>query len=169
LGVECFDNLTFGQKISTLAIIGNGLLRKDISIVPLTAVLEGAIAAVFEHLKNEIAFEIDTPEFRLNWRELVVAARKEMGAEDIPESTCKDYDEWDFEVEELAEAILWDRDFDDARLYIDFSPENSEALKNIAGISDDYFLAIADDLTDELAQAQIKELKNLCNSIIKPS
>ena len=29
LGIECFDNLTFGQRISVLAIIGNGLLRKD--------------------------------------------------------------------------------------------------------------------------------------------
>jgi len=77
-GIECFDNLTFGQRISTLAIIGNGLLRKDVPPVCLTAVLEGAIAAVFEHLKNEIALEIDTPESRSDWRALVVAARKEM-------------------------------------------------------------------------------------------
>jgi hypothetical protein len=33
--------------------------------------LEGAIAAVFEHLKNEIALEIDTPEFGTSWRKLV--------------------------------------------------------------------------------------------------
>ncbi|MHC4597063.1 MAG: hypothetical protein ACYS19_19225, partial [Planctomycetota bacterium] len=33
----------------------------------------------------------------------------------------------------------------------------------------DYFLAIADDLTDKEAKAQIKELKKLCHSIIKPS
>lgn len=71
LGIESFDNLTFGQRISTLAIIGNGLLRKDIPPVRLTAVLEGAIAAVFEHLKNEIALEIDTPEFGTSWRKLV--------------------------------------------------------------------------------------------------
>ena len=30
-------------------------------------------------------------------------------------------------------------------------------------------MAIADDLTDDESQAQIKELKKLCNSIIKPS
>ena len=27
--VACFDNLTYGQKISVLATIGNGLFRKD--------------------------------------------------------------------------------------------------------------------------------------------
>jgi hypothetical protein len=137
LGVECFDNLTFGQKIFVLSIVGNGLLRKDMPIVPLTAVLEGAIAVVFENLKNLISFEIDAPELRSNWRELVVAARKEMMGKDIPQPTCDDFDEWDIEVEELAEAILWDRDFDDDNLYTDFSPEKSEALKNIAGIPDD--------------------------------
>jgi hypothetical protein len=30
-------------------------------------------------------------------------------------------------------------------------------------------IAIADDLTDEEAQAAVKELKKLCHSIIKPS
>ena len=59
LGVDCFDNLTFGQRISVLAIISNGLFRKDVPVVDLTAVVEGAIAAVFKHLKNSIVFEID--------------------------------------------------------------------------------------------------------------
>jgi hypothetical protein len=37
LGIECFDNLTYGQRISVLATIGNGLLRKDVPVVDLTA------------------------------------------------------------------------------------------------------------------------------------
>jgi len=35
------------------------------------------------------------------------------------------------------------------------------------GIPKDYFLAIADDLTDKETQARIKGLKKLCNSVIK--
>ena len=58
--IESFDNLTFGQRISVLAIIGNGLLRKDVPLVRLTAILDGAIAAVFKHIENEIAYDIDT-------------------------------------------------------------------------------------------------------------
>jgi len=34
LGVRCFDDLTFGQRISILATIGNGLLREDVRIHP---------------------------------------------------------------------------------------------------------------------------------------
>ena len=39
LGVKCFDTLTVGQKISVLATIGNGLFRKDVKPVELTAVV----------------------------------------------------------------------------------------------------------------------------------
>lgn len=30
LGIKCFDTLTFGQKISVLTTIGNGLFRKEV-------------------------------------------------------------------------------------------------------------------------------------------
>ena len=169
LGIECFDNLTYGQKISVLATIGNGLFRKDVKPVKLTAVLEAGIAAVFEHLKNKIIIEIDEPELGTDWRELLIAARKEMEGEDIPAPTCDDLDEWYTEVQELANGILWDVDYEDAQLYIDFSPEKSKRLRNWAGIPDNYYLAIADELTDEEAQAGIKELRKLCNSVIRAS
>ncbi|HUU15876.1 MAG TPA: hypothetical protein VMW72_01900 [Sedimentisphaerales bacterium] len=169
--IESFDNLTFGQRISVLAIIGNGLLRKDVPLVRLTAILEGAIAAVFNHIENEIGYDIDTPESRSNWRELVVAARNQIGGEieEIPEPTCTDMDKWKVEVEILSDVILFDTDYEDSKLYIDFPPEKSEDLREQMDIPDDYFMAIADDLTGEEAEAQIKELKKLCNSIIKPS
>ena len=168
-GVACFDNLTYGQKISVLATIGSGLFREDVAPVDLTAVVEGAIAAVFEHLKDSIIFEIDTPEFGASWRDLVVAARKEMEGEDIPAPTCIDIEEWDIEVEVLTDRILWDRDYEDGHTYMDHPPEKTEWLKYMARIPEDYYTAIADDLTDEEAQAQIKELKKLCDSIVEPS
>ena len=58
-------------------------------------------------------------------------------------------------------------DYEDAQLYIDFPTEKSKRLRDWAGIPDDYFLAIADDLTDEEAQVRMKELRKLCNSVIK--
>ena len=164
-GVACFDNLTYGQKLSALATIGNGLFRKDVAPVDLTAVVEGAIAAVFQNLKDSIALEIDEPEFGTDWRELVIAARKEAEVEDIPAPTCTDVDEWELEVEGLTDRILWDRDYEDDHTYMDQPPEKTQWLKHMARIRDDYFTAIADDLADEEAKAQIKELKKLCDSI----
>lgn len=90
LGIRRFDDLTFGQKISTLAVIGNGLLRKDVPPVKLTAVVEGAIAAVFKHLKYEIIYDIEEPECHRLWRKWVVAALEEVQAEVIPAPACSD-------------------------------------------------------------------------------
>ena len=167
--IESFDNLTFGQRISVLAIIGNGLLRRDVPLVRLTAILDGAIAAVFKHIENEIAYEIDEPESRSNWRELVVAARNQIGGEieQIPETTCTDMNKWKVEVEILSDTILFDTDYEDSKLYIDFPPEKSKDLREQMDIPDDYYMAIADDLTDEEAQVKIKELRKLCTSVIK--
>ena len=130
LGIKCFDTLTSGQKIYVLATIGNGLFRKDVKPVELTAVLEAAIAAVFEHLKKKIIIEIDEPEPGTDWRELLVAARKEMEGENIPDPTCEDSGEWETEVQRLSEAILWDVDYEDEDLYIDKPPEEAQRLKD---------------------------------------
>ncbi|MDI6451743.1 hypothetical protein [Anaerobaca lacustris] len=119
LGLSCFDNLTYGQKISVLAIVGNGLLREDVPAVPLTAVLEGAIAAVFEHLRDSVTFELDEPDIGTTWRQLIVAARREMEGEDIPEPTCDDPEEWDIEIQELSDCALWDVDYEFDDLFMD--------------------------------------------------
>jgi hypothetical protein len=166
LGINCFDNLTYGQQVSVLGIVGSGLLSKDVAPVKLTAVVEGAIAAVFRHLTNEIIFEVDTPEMGTRWREWVVAARQEAGGLDIPKPTCDDHEEWEIELEELSGVILWDADYDDDQLYIDHPPETSKWLKDMSGVSDNYFLAIADDLTEEQAEARIEQLQKLCQSIV---
>jgi hypothetical protein len=166
LGIACFDNLTYGQKISMLATIGSGLLSKDVAPIELTAVVEGTIATVFQHLKNEIVFEIDTPEIGTQWREQVVAARQEAEGLEIPKPQCDDMKEWEIEVEELSGRILWDADYENAGLYIDHPPEKSKWMKDMSGVSDNYFLAIADDLTEEQAKARIKQLQTLCHSIV---
>jgi hypothetical protein len=168
-GVACFENLTYGQKIAVLATIGNGLLREDIRPVELTAVVESAIAAVFQQMKDSIIFEIDTPEFGASWRELVVAARKKLEGDDVPAPSCTDIEEWDLEVQVLTDRILWDRDYEDDRTYADHPPEMTQWLKYMARIPNNYYTAIADDLTDEEAAATIKELKKLCDSIMEAS
>ena len=101
LGLSCFDNLTYGQKVFVLAAVGNGLLREDVPMVPLTAVLEGGIAAVFQHLRNSVTIEMEEPELGTRWRRLIAAALREMEAEEVPEPTCDDDNEWDIGIQEL--------------------------------------------------------------------
>jgi hypothetical protein len=165
-GLPCFDNLTYGQKIGVLSVVGNGLLGKDVPAAPLTAVLEGAITAVFAHLKNSVTFEIEESEMGTLWRQMIVAARKEMKAEEIPEPTCRDLDEWDIEIHELSDCILWDADCECEDLFVDRPPEEAKELKRETGVSEDYFAAIADDLTEEQVGHKIAQLRRLCREII---
>jgi len=137
LGLRCFDDLTYGQKISVLAIIGNGLLKDDVPVVPLTAVPEGAIAAVFQHLRNSVTVEIDLPELGTRWRELIAVALREMEAEEVPKPTCRDQDEWDIGIQELSDCILWDADYEDGDLYLDRRPEETRELMDGMWIADD--------------------------------
>jgi hypothetical protein len=83
---------------------------------------------------------------------LLIAARKQTEGDDaeraeIPEPTCEDLDEWDLQMQELSGGVLWDGDYEDAQLYIDFPPKKSKELRGLMGIPKDYFMAIADDLT----------------------
>ncbi len=165
VGLEVFDRLTYGQKVSLLSIIGSGLLKPDIPMRKLTAAVESAIAAVFDHLKIVVNIEIDEPEIKSNWRKMILAARREVGAEELPKEDCKDEQEWFIEIEELSYLILWDADYEDEDLYIDRPPEEAQRLKDFMRMRDDYFLEIPEDLKPKQIKAELSELKKLCQSI----
>ena len=146
VGLHVFDRLTYGQKVSLLSIIGNGLLKPDVPMHKLTAAVESAIAAVFDHLKTAAIIEIDEPEIKSNWRKMILAARRQVGAEELPKEDCEEEQEWLIEIEELSYLILWDADYEDGNLYIDKPPEEAQRLKDFMRMRDDYFLEIPEDL-----------------------
>jgi len=165
VGLKVFDSLTYGQKVSMLAVVGNGLLKPDEPIRKLTAAVESTIAAVFDYLKIVTVLEIDEPELYGNWRKMILAVRKESGAEDLPDEDCADVQEWFLQIEELSYLILWDYDFEDEDLYIDKPPEEARLLKEFMRIKDDYFLEIPDDLKPKAIESTLSELKSLCSSV----
>ena len=165
IGLEVFDRLTYGQKVSVLSIIGAGLLKPEAPICKLTANVESAVAAVFEHLKTAVMIEIDMPEIKSNWRKMVLAARREGDAEDLPDEGCEDEQEWSIEIDALSELILWDADYEDEDLYIDKPPEEAQRLKDFMRIKDEYFLDVPEDLKPKEIETKLAELKSLCRSI----
>lgn len=167
VGIQVFDRLTYGQKISVLSTIGNGLLKREVPPVKLTAVVEGGIAAIFQHLKISIIVEIDEPEFGTSWRKKVVKVRKEHEGEDNSSPKCRDIKEWVIEIDELVDRILWDADFDDEDLFIDAIPEKTEMLQKMTGISQEYYLDIAEDLGEKEIKIKLTELRGLCRSIVE--
>lgn len=165
VALPVFDRLTYGQKASLLSIVGRGLLKPESHIRELTAVVECAVAAVFEFLKMEVIIEIDDPDSETSWRKVILAARRQAGAEDLPDADCIDVQEWFFEIEAMAEMILWDNDYLSESDFVDDSPEDSDRLKELIGITDDYFLEIADDPKPSEIDTILSELKALCRSI----
>ena len=166
-GVNCFDDLTYGQKVTVLVTVGNGLLRKDVPVVELTAALEAAIAAVFEKLRDIVMLEVDEPDLGTPSRQLVVAARQAMEAEEIPDPTCEDPGEWDVEIQELADAILWDADYESGDLYLDQPPEELQTLEELTGVAEGYYRWTPEDLSAEQTAARVFELRSLATRVLE--
>jgi hypothetical protein len=81
--IAAFDQLTVGQKVSTLGAITQGLLCHDVEPVRLSAALEAAIAAVFDHVKAMVELELDDPEAGRDWRNRVLDALEDAQTAEI--------------------------------------------------------------------------------------
>ena len=66
----------------------------------------------------------------------------------------------------MSDCILWDADYEYDDLFLDRPPEEARELRKEMLISDDYFAAIAEDLSEEQAEASVAELRKLCTAVI---
>jgi hypothetical protein len=147
-----FDNLQPNQKLAVLAGVGIALLQAKQPMPRLTAVCEATVGAVYEVIMLMVEMEIDQPAEGCEsqaWREMVLAACWEQGIEELPDADCEDIGEWEVLVDSLADAVLWDEDWKDNEALLDVDPKASRAVKNLLGIDDDYYVAVAPDPTDE--------------------
>jgi hypothetical protein len=62
---------------------------------------------------------------------------------------------------------LWDADYDDEGLFVDDSPERADEIRRLAGISNKYYRAVADDLTDKEIEEKLGELRQLCRGVVE--
>ena len=167
LGIECYDRLTYGQRISALGTIADGLLREEVPAVPLTAVVEVAIAAVFEHLKSLVEIGIDEPAWWKDWRKLIVAASREMGAKNMPDPTRDDLAEWELVLQELKDGILADVGHQDAWQRTGQPPKRATWTKQVMRGPEDFLGTSVDELNDEEIKARLSELWEVCRSAIE--
>ena len=63
----------------------------------------------------------------------------------LPSEDCRDIRQWEQLIDSLADAILWDRDFELADQFLDAEPDLSHSRRRLLGISEDYFTGIAPD------------------------
>lgn len=165
MGIKAYDTLTPGQMVFALWTIAHGLLDDDVEPINHTAALEGAIAAVFNQIKDRIQVELEDSGFGFDWRHMVLAARKAAQAEDVAPLECSDHDAWEFEIDKIEDSILWDNDFDTNDLAMDLPPEKADQFRTLMGIPDHYALTIPEDLDPEQMTATLADIRELCSHV----
>ncbi len=171
-GIAVYDALSPSQRIAMLHDVSRYLLTETESAIPLSSTLEATIAAIFADIRDQIAIEIDFLSIQPDtdddeddrtvnpppWRPLVLDAytllyRPQEGSnaswaemlEELPDESCRDIRLWEPLITALADAILWDRDFELADGFLDADPGVSRKRRRLLGIQDDYFTGVAPD------------------------
>jgi hypothetical protein len=115
-GVAPFDELQRNQKLVVLYSSARGLLRPNEPIPKLTAVVESAVAIVYEFAKEQVFLEIDEPDSSHEtsfWRRLILkAARQQVELDELPLDSDPDKGIWTLLIECLAGCVLWDNDYE---------------------------------------------------------
>ena len=184
-GIPVWDGLTWQQKLATLDQVLRHLLQSSLSPLPLTAIYESAVGAIFEKIKCGIEVELDMVRTETEsdfhdpndtWRTLVLLAFNEpCYSED--DSMSGDWDDdldddfyptgtsdtrkdvWFNVVENLADRLLWDRDYEMEDVFADVEPDEAAAMKSYMGVSEGYYRHIAPDIRDDQVATVIKRVK----------
>lgn len=163
--VPAFDALSFGQRVSTLQDVANGLLLSDVPIAVHTAANEAAIYAIYRQLHRMVVDELmvsdEGEEECLDVRGMLSRVASTMRLEGTPPSGCPDEAEWDALIETLSDRVLWDRDFEDGDLFLDSSQDT--ARSRLGGESEvlvPYFSAIPHDPPDVRVERILADLLN---------
>ena len=178
-GVSLFDQLTPSQRIALLHDAATHLLT-DIGDAPrLTAPLEATVAAIFMDIRDHVATEVDFPQStehrrwveRPGWRHLVASAFHSVALaegdfdslQELPLEVSGDIQQWERVIDHLADAILWDRDFEISASFLDMDPEISRERRQVLGIDDEYFTQVAPDPRP----AEVPELVSATRRIVR--
>ncbi|NND97939.1 MAG: hypothetical protein HKN47_11485 [Pirellulaceae bacterium] len=172
-GISVYDHLTPSQRIALLHDVTEHLLTVTESTLPVSAHVEATVAAIFVEVRDQVAIEIDLfpegpaessddPDANVTWRQLVLAAHKAVfrsvhepkvgfdseplpGEISMPSETNRDIGQWEYLIESLTDAVLWDRDYEMADSFLDVDPGVSQQRRRLLGIDDDYFTRVAPD------------------------
>lgn len=168
VGVAVFDTLQPGQKLAALANVGRALSDKLMPCPDHTAVLEGAIAAVFETLRDliltEVEIQIHEPDYPVitEVRQLALDAGKTLRDWELPRLLSKKEDDWTDLVECLMDRVFWDRDWEMADGFLDADPGLTGQLLEALGIDREYYTDTPMDAEDEWLEAVRRTLREVC-------
>jgi len=105
---------------------------------------DAAVWESFERLRALVEISIEEPEEsdRIFYRQSILDALMERMPDEkdlFPDLRSEDMEEWDDCVEWLMDKVLWDRDFELYDAFADSGGKKVKAIKEFAGIDEDYF------------------------------
>jgi len=136
----------------------------------LTAILEGTIAAVLQNVYLLLEFEVSANPDSTIFRSFVaktcrrIVKHREPEDRKVPDDFSEDQEEWEFCMELMHDAILWDFDYLDENLFVDLPPEQGEFVREEMRIAPEYFQAIAHDPSEQQVAILCNELEALCRN-----
>jgi len=169
-GIPVFDALTSSQKNTMLHQVTQALLRPEVSMPELTAILEGTIAAVLQNVYLLLEFEVSANPDSTIFRSFVaktcrrIVKHREPEDRKVPDDFCEGQEEWEFCMELMHDAILWDFDYLDENLFVDLPPEQGEFVREGMRIAPEYFQAIAHEPSEQQLAILCNELDTLCRN-----
>jgi len=184
-GIPVWDGLTWQQKLATLDQVLRHLLQASLPPLPLTSIYESAVGAIFEKIKCSIEVELDFARTETQsefhdaddtWRTMVLLAFNEprytedgsMSGDPVDDLDSDFYpagpddmrqDLWFNVVENLADRLLWDRDYEMEDVFADVEPDQAAAMKSYMGVAEGYYRQIAPDLRDDQVETVIQRVK----------
>lgn len=162
VGVKRFDTLSVPEKLGILEYVARCLLVKRVKAPVITAIAEAAIAAIYAQVILEVEIEID--EGSTDNRRLVRKACVECGLrDDVPNVSSEHLIEWRGCLDRLENRIFWDADWEEDIIEPDDPPEKANAFRELFGLHDDYYVAVAPDPNPQQLLTVRKRLKRLAS------
>lgn len=189
-GILIYDACTPSQRITMLHQVASFLLHETSHALPLNALIDATVAAIFVEIRDQVAIEIglgnqvastgdsltdDLVSNLPSWREMVLAVhldcfdqRYESDEFDqdelVLDPECDELFSWEVLVTELSELILWDRDFEMAESFLDMDPSVSKHRRRLLGIDEHYFSAVPVDADADSIFALVEETRGFVRS-----
>ena len=190
-GIVIYDTCTPSQRIAMLHQVSAFLLRETEDALPLNALMDATVAAIFVEIRDQVAIEIDLGNKldvlfsvkgdsavtqRCSWREMVRTVHLRCfdqqydleyqgDQEDIPDSQCEELFRWERLITDLSELSLWDRDFELAESFLDLDPGVSEHRRRLLGIDEHYFSAVPGEIDCRTVFSLAEQTRKLIRSI----
>ncbi len=189
-GIAIFDSCTPSQRIALLHQVASFLINETKHALPLNALVDATVAAIFAEIRDQVAIEIGFGVQRnqsaadeadavssvgLSWREMVLAVHldcfdqkhelEEFDADGwVPDVDCDQLPLWEVLIHDLSELILWDRDFEMAESFLDLDPSVSGHRRRLLGIDEHYFIVVPNDPDSATVFEMVQQTRQLVKS-----